>query len=87
MLGSAAFAPCRDPAGNSLIRSQNYLHRGFGTGLANGMAEDASKPLPHCRPPRRRRQRGNPVKKIEAIIKPFKLDEVKEALQEWGIRA
>ena len=26
------------------------------------------------------------MKKIEAIIKPFKLDEVKEALQEAGIR-
>ena len=26
------------------------------------------------------------MKKIEAIIKPFKLDEVKEALQEIGIR-
>jgi nitrogen regulatory protein P-II 1 len=27
-----------------------------------------------------------PVKKIEAIIKPFKLDEVKEALQEAGVQ-
>ncbi len=27
------------------------------------------------------------MKKIEAIIKPFKLDEVKEALQEVGIQA
>ncbi len=27
------------------------------------------------------------MKKIEAIIKPFKLDEVKEALQEAGIQA
>jgi nitrogen regulatory protein P-II 1 len=26
------------------------------------------------------------MKKIEAIIKPFKLDEVKEALQEMGIQ-
>ncbi|MEL6642194.1 MAG: P-II family nitrogen regulator, partial [Pseudomonadota bacterium] len=25
------------------------------------------------------------MKKIEAIIKPFKLDEVKEALQEVGV--
>lgn len=43
------------------------------------------------RPPalRRRgcnRRRGQkPVKKIEAIIKPFKLDEVKEALHEIGV--
>jgi nitrogen regulatory protein P-II 1 len=27
-----------------------------------------------------------PMKKIEAIIKPFKLDEVKEALQEIGLQ-
>jgi nitrogen regulatory protein P-II 1 len=40
---------------------------------------------------RRRRSRGDEgvsrhMKKIEAIIKPFKLDEVKEALQEAGIQ-
>jgi nitrogen regulatory protein P-II 1 len=37
---------------------------------------------------RRRRGRGEEtaVKKIEAIIKPFKLDEVKEALQEVGVQ-
>jgi nitrogen regulatory protein P-II 1 len=29
---------------------------------------------------------SQPMKKIEAIIKPFKLDEVKEALQEAGIQ-
>jgi nitrogen regulatory protein P-II 1 len=29
--------------------------------------------------------KGNAMKKIEAIIKPFKLDEVKEALQEAGL--
>ena len=28
---------------------------------------------------------GCPVKKIEAVIKPFKLDEVKEALHEVGV--
>jgi nitrogen regulatory protein P-II 1 len=28
----------------------------------------------------------SPMKKIEAIIKPFKLDEVKEALQELGVQ-
>jgi nitrogen regulatory protein P-II 1 len=32
------------------------------------------------------RERGNFMKKIEAIIKPFKLDEVKEALQEVGVQ-
>ena len=29
---------------------------------------------------------GNDMKKIEAIIKPFKLDEVKDALHELGIQ-
>lgn len=29
---------------------------------------------------------GSPMKKIEAVIKPFKLDEVKEALQEAGLQ-
>src|SRR5258708_1143480 len=36
---------------------------------------------PHDAPPRLIR-----MKKIEAIIKPFKLDEVKEALQELGLQ-
>ncbi len=27
------------------------------------------------------------MKKIEAVIKPFKLDDVKEALQEIGVQA
>jgi nitrogen regulatory protein P-II 1 len=31
-------------------------------------------------------QEAHPMKKIEAIIKPFKLDEVKEALQTVGIQ-
>ncbi|MEC8129529.1 MAG: P-II family nitrogen regulator, partial [Pseudomonadota bacterium] len=33
-----------------------------------------------------RRNRNEAMKKIEAIIKPFKLDEVKEALHEVGIQ-
>ena len=33
----------------------------------------------------RRRWKGIRVKKIEAVIKPFKLDEVKEALHEVGV--
>ncbi len=41
------------------------------------------------RPPRTRASRGayasRAMKKIEAVIKPFKLDEVKEALQAVGI--
>ncbi len=31
-------------------------------------------------------RRFSSMKKIEAIIKPFKLDEVKEALQEAGLQ-
>jgi nitrogen regulatory protein P-II 1 len=31
-------------------------------------------------------QQGETMKKIEAIIKPFKLDEVKEALQDLGLQ-
>lgn len=42
------------------------------------MLGDASKP-PHDRTAKR-------MKKIEAVIKPFKLDEVKEALQELGLQ-
>ncbi len=33
-----------------------------------------------------RKRCGGPVKKVEAIIKPFKLDEVKDALAEVGIK-
>ena len=32
------------------------------------------------------RGRNHPMKKVEAIIKPFKLDEVKEALHEVGVQ-
>ena len=35
---------------------------------------------------RRPKFTGSAMKKIEAIIKPFKLDEVKEALQEVGLQ-
>jgi nitrogen regulatory protein P-II 1 len=34
----------------------------------------------------KRSRLGGTMKKIEAIIKPFKLDEVKEALQEVGVQ-
>jgi nitrogen regulatory protein P-II 1 len=33
-----------------------------------------------------REDQGSEMKKIEAVIKPFKLDEVKEALQEVGLQ-
>src|SRR6201988_4845436 len=38
------------------------------------------------RPPPRVERDENSMKKIEAIIKPFKLDEVKEALHEVGVK-
>jgi nitrogen regulatory protein P-II 1 len=41
--------------------------------------------LPVARP-EREAEDHMPMKKIEAIIKPFKLDEVKEALQEVGLQ-
>ena len=37
-------------------------------------------------PPSTRNSRDTPMKKIEAIIKPFKLDEVKDALNEVGLK-
>jgi nitrogen regulatory protein P-II 1 len=44
----------------------------------------------HCPMAARRvgafRRLGDTMKKIEAIIKPFKLDEVKEALQDVGVQ-
>jgi nitrogen regulatory protein P-II 1 len=50
----------------------------------------ATPPARGCRPKadvvRGAQDRRAIVKKIEAIIKPFKLDEVKEALQEVGIQ-
>ena len=52
-------------------RSNNH-----GGGLPHGTA--------HATFPRRRE--GDEVKKIEAIIKPFKLDEVKDALHEVGLQ-
>ena len=40
----------------------------------------------HAPAPGRKGRKENDVKKVEAVIKPFKLDEVKEALQEIGIQ-
>ena len=39
-----------------------------------------------CNQKQRKTRRFIQMKKIEAIIKPFKLDEVKEALQEVGLQ-
>jgi nitrogen regulatory protein P-II 1 len=56
---------------------------GAGTESANG------KPARKCAETPRDdawKRNGKPMKKVEAIIKPFKLDEVKEALQEVGLQ-
>src|ERR1700759_2599658 len=39
-----------------------------------------------CRRGPKRRSKSHYMKKIEAVIKPFKLDDVKEALQELGVQ-
>jgi nitrogen regulatory protein P-II 1 len=61
----------------------------------SGNTTRAARNLPTATPPRLSPRAGHDergtrlegtVKKIEAIIKPFKLDEVKEALQEVGIQ-
>jgi nitrogen regulatory protein P-II 1 len=41
--------------------------------------------LPRCAYPAARQAWRRGVKKVEAVIKPFKLDEVKEALHEVGV--
>jgi len=43
-----------------------------------GGAQPLARPFPHVQ--------MSAMKKIEAIIKPFKLDEVKEALQDIGVQ-
>jgi len=60
----------------------NHALLGADIGTDNGVAGRA-------RNDRGRKERGkreHGMKKIEAIIKPFKLDEVKEALQEVGLQ-
>src|SRR3990167_3651512 len=43
-------------------------------------------PIPARAPLHSARRSGVAMKKIEAIIKPFKLDDVKEALQDVGVQ-
>src|SRR5262245_43061780 len=50
---------------------------------ASGNRGEVACPSKHRAP--RARPRGPQMKKIEAIIKPFKLDEVKEALAKQGV--
>lgn len=68
------FSP--DPHGES--RQGGRLNDCPGTG---NMVTGRKSGMPGSPMPRRKR-----MKKIEAIIKPFKLDEVKEALQDIGIQ-
>jgi nitrogen regulatory protein P-II 1 len=72
---------CRDAVLNSL---QTIGLGDFGiasTGLTGDVGMRAI-----IRSELRMREAGRLMKKIEAIIKPFKLDEVKEALQEVGLQ-
>jgi nitrogen regulatory protein P-II 1 len=71
------------------------LERVFGHGVRVNEVlwtrDNVALPLSTRRRPRsgfsqQRAERSGAMKKIEAIIKPFKLDEVKEALQEAGIQ-
>jgi nitrogen regulatory protein P-II 1 len=68
-----------------LIDKADPLSERFGTRLANVAKQTGRACYPPCEAKSRAIKRM-PVKKIEAIIKPFKLDEVKEALQEVGLQ-
>jgi nitrogen regulatory protein P-II 1 len=69
----AAGLPSRREARFASRRGQRWPHRRGRRRRAQGLAD------------RGREVKGR-MKKIEAIIKPFKLDEVKEALQEIGLQ-
>jgi nitrogen regulatory protein P-II 1 len=57
----------------------------FVTFVNFGIGGEPLAPRPWAAMLRRNSARSPPVKKIEAIIKPFKLDEVKEALHDVGV--
>jgi nitrogen regulatory protein P-II 1 len=71
-------------------------HRGASGGYENDtqtgrsagahLAQDLQTVRCPCAAARPATGNGSAMKKIEAIIKPFKLDEVKEALQEIGLQ-
>ena len=74
--GAAAWSATHPPEPTSLpvpSISRNVLE----TGAALGLPHLGRSPGSH---------RGEAMKKVEAIIKPFKLDEVKDALAEVGIQ-
>src|SRR5690349_7191516 len=77
----------RSGRGNAAtMRSRAKLRSGWT--LWHGPCLLGTDAEPKARRPRRRSGefQTKPMKKIEAIIKPFKLDEVKEALHEVGIK-
>src|SRR5690606_11942764 len=53
-------------------------------GAGEPVLSRALRPAPGCG--RRKRKRGQTMKLVVAIIKPFKLDEVREALTSLGIQ-
>jgi nitrogen regulatory protein P-II 1 len=65
------------------ITRRNRGATGFGSGGRNAAEQTVGRAI---RPSTAEVPGESEVKKIEAIIKPFKLDEVKEALQEVGLQ-
>src|SRR5574341_2044143 len=53
--------------------------------MARRLQPDRPNAAPACARAQHPRRRSHQMKKVEAIIKPFKLDEVKQALTEIGI--
>jgi nitrogen regulatory protein P-II 1 len=79
----AGAAAWRGVGANAMSRSR--LHASDAAGLFPAL-KGAISDSPAQAGPRYAREAGRRMKKIEAIIKPFKLDEVKEALQEVGLQ-
>jgi nitrogen regulatory protein P-II 1 len=63
-----------------MLRTRPFASHGIGTILEYKSSIYSRAGDPCCEQPK-----GPTMKKIEAIIKPFKLDEVKEALHEVGV--
>jgi nitrogen regulatory protein P-II 1 len=55
-------------------------------GIASASGGRGARPQRHVQDSAPQGARTEPMKKIEAIIKPFKLDEVKDALHEIGLQ-
>ena len=77
----------RLPEGDQAFRGLPFRLGTRAAGRRWNGTEPASRPISARRRCRREsNQTDEAMKKVEAIIKPFKLDEVKEALQEVGLQ-